>query len=163
MVFDIPLQDVSFTDRLEKLKILFANNQFLYLRLVEQFQIYDHEVLMEKLDEVVDAGGEGLMLHKGDSFYLAGRSSDLLKVKNHQDAEARVVAHLSGKGKYTGMLGALLVETNDNLRFRIGTGFTDMQRRRPPPIGSLVTYRYYGKTARGVPGFASFLRIRNPE
>jgi len=59
------------------------------------------------------------------------------------------------------MLGALLVETSDNIRFRLGTGFTDQQRRDPPPIGSLVTYKDYGRTVNGLPRFASFLRIRN--
>jgi len=160
MVFDIPLKEVVFTDRIDKLKILFENMTSPYLRLVTQSRIFSHEVLMEKLDEVTQAGGEGLMLHKGDSYYLAGRSNDLLKVKSYYDAEARVIDHLPGKGKYTGMLGSLLVESDDKKRFRLGTGFTDEQRRQPPPIGTLVTYKYYGKTKNGLPRFASFVRIR---
>ncbi len=160
MVFDAPIPNMIFTHRIDKLKLLFKGIHSPYLRLVEQSRISSHEALMKKLDKVVDAGGEGLMLHKGNSYYLAGRSNNLLKVKSYQDAEARVIAHLPGKGKYTGMLGALLVETKDNKRFRLGTGFTDRQRREPPPIGSLVSYKYYGKTAKGLPRFASFLRIR---
>ncbi len=160
MVFDLPLQNVIFTDRISKLKSLLSRTNSPYLQLVEQSRISSHEVLMKKLDEVVESRGEGLMLHKGNSYYLAGRSHDLLKVKSSQSAEARVIAHLPGKGKYTGMLGALLVESEDNKRFRLGTGFTDQQRKKPPPVGSLVTYKYYGKTAKGLPRFASFLRIR---
>jgi len=160
MVFDMPLQGVTFTDRIDKLKSMFKNVTSPYLHFVEQSRISSHEALMKRLDEVTQAGGEGLMLHKGDSFYLAGRSNDLLKVKSYQDAEARVIGHLSGKGKYKGMLGSLLVESEDKKRFRLGTGFTDQQRRNPPPIGTLVTYKYYGKTKNGLPRFASFMRIR---
>ena len=161
MAFDLPLQNVTFTDRISKLKSLLSRTDSPYLELVEQSRISNHEVLMKKLDEVVKTGGEGLMLHKGDSYYLTGRSHNLLKVKSYQDAEARVIGHLPGKGKYTGMLGALLVETENKKRFRLGTGFTDQQRREPPPIGSIVTYKYYGKTAKGLPRFTSFLRIRS--
>jgi len=160
MVFDMVVPDVPFTDRIAKLQILFKDTQSPYLRLVEQTRIPNHEALMKKLTEITNAGGEGLMLHKGDSYYLAGRSNDLLKVKSYQDDEARVIGHLPGKGKYTGMLGSLLVETRDKKRFRIGTGFTDQQRLRPPPIGTIVTYKYYGKTANGLPRFASYMRTR---
>ena len=40
------------------------------------------------------------------------------------------------------------------------SGFSDEQRRHPPPIGSWVTYAYQGLTAKGVPRFARFLRVR---
>ncbi|GAA3531965.1 hypothetical protein [Zobellella aerophila] len=74
-----------------------------------------------------------------------------------------VVGHLPGRGKYTHMLGALLVETPDGRRFRIGTGFTDRQRRHPPGIGSIISYRYRGETRKGFPRFVSFLRVRDEE
>jgi len=71
-----------------------------------------------------------------------------------------VIAHLPGKGKYQGLLGALQVETEDGIRFKIGTGFSDNERQNPPPIGSIITYRYTGKTRNNIPRFAAFMRIR---
>lgn len=109
---------------------------------------------------MVSGGGEGLVLHRGASLYRASRSDDLLKLKPYEDTEARVVAHLPGKGKYTGMMGSLLMEMPDGTQFRLGTGFTDEQRRHPPPVGSLVTYRYRGMTPAGKPRFANFVRVR---
>jgi DNA ligase-1 len=100
------------------------------------------------------------MLHRDDALYRAERTDDLLKLKPHEDAEAQVLEHLPGTGKYAGILGSLLVETEDGVRFRIGTGLSDEQRRNPPPIGSVITFKYHGKTRRGIPRFASFLRVR---
>lgn len=113
-----------------------------------------------RFDAVVRGGGEGLMLHRADAPWLFGRGDALVKLKPWQDAEARVVAHVGGRGKYEGMLGALLVETPEGRRFRLGTGFTDAQRRDPPAVGAAVTYRYRGYTSSGLPRFASFMRVR---
>lgn len=100
------------------------------------------------------------MLRARDSLYRVGRNQELLKLKSFSDAEAKVVAHLPGQGKYQGMLGALLVERADGTQFRIGTGFSDVQRQLPPAINSIITYRYQGETQQGIPRFASFLRER---
>ena len=82
-------------------------------------------------------------------------------MKKYQDAEAVVIEHLPGKGKYNGLLGAIKVKTPEGITFKIGSGFTDHQREHAPEVGSVITYKYIGKTQRGVPRFASFLRIRN--
>jgi DNA ligase-1 len=102
------------------------------------------------------------MLHRADSQYATGRSAALLKLTPWQDAEARVVAHLPGKGKYAGMLGALQVQMPDGRRFALGSGFTDAERRNPPLLGTQVTYRYRELTRHGIPRFARFLRVREP-
>ena len=108
------------------------------------------------------------MLHRGSSLYKAVRNDDLLKVKLHDDAEAKVIGHVPGKGKYAGQLGALLVEMPSSSltdgkspkRFKLGTGLSDAQRQNPPAVGSHVTYRYRGFNDSGIPRFASFMRIR---
>ncbi len=100
------------------------------------------------------------MLRRPHSHYESGRSSTLLKVKTFHDAEGCVVAHLPGKGRHAGRLGAVVVQLPNGLTFSVGTGFTDAQRQDPPPIGSLVTYRYQELTDRGVPRFPSFVRVR---
>lgn len=162
MVFELPGADGTFGQRLGTLARLVAGSTSPYLAVVEQVRATDHASLMSRLDAVVAAGGEGLMLHRDASPYHGARSDDLLKVKPYLDGEARVVALLPGKGRLEGILGALLVEEPDGTRFRVGTGFTDAQRAAPPPIGSVITFKYHGRTANGVPRFASFLRTRQP-
>jgi DNA ligase-1 len=112
------------------------------------------------LREVVAGGGEGLVLHRANARYRAGRSDQLRKLKPWRDAEARVVGYRPGKGKYAGQVGALVVEDASGRRFALGSGLDDADRRHPPAKGTLVTYRYNGLTGKGTPRFARFLRVR---
>jgi DNA ligase-1 len=160
MVFDLPAQPGTFDQRLPVLQAIIAKLDVPWVEAVRQIKVRDHRTLQALMQKTVKQGGEGLMLHRGASLYRAERNDDLLKVKPHDDAEARVVAYLPGKGKHQGRVGALLVEMPDGKRFRLGTGLSDAQREAPPPIGTLVTYRYRGINDSGIPRFASFLRVR---
>ena len=160
MVFELPQGKGTFSERLSHLKQLFITLKNPYIKLIKQYRVKNHTQLMNNLDEIIKQGAEGLMLHYDNALYHTGRSDDLLKVKRYQDAEARVIKHIQGKGKYHDILGALLVETPDGKRFKIGTGFSDEERKHPPAIDSLVTYKFFGKTINGIPRFASFLRVR---
>lgn len=160
MIFDLPKSKQSFDNRIQQMKSIINKVNIPHLKVIRQFKLKSNRKLIHKLDEIVSLGGEGLMLHKGDSFYKSGRSNDLLKLKKHFDAEAIVLKHLPGKGKYKNMLGALLVRNMNGVIFKIGTGFTDHIRKKPPSIGSMITYKYFGLTSKGKPRFASFMRIR---
>ncbi|KGM57463.1 DNA ligase [Lysobacter arseniciresistens ZS79] len=161
MVFDLPAHGGRFGARVEAMRSLLGKAAVPWLQPVKQYRVADAAALDRMFDAVVTAGGEGLMLHHRDARYGAGRSEWLLKYKPYDDAEARVVGHTAGTGKYTGMLGALVVERPDGLRFRLGSGFSDAQRADPPPLGAWVTYRHNGLTTNGVPRFARFLRVRH--
>ncbi len=160
MVFDLPQQGGSFDERLPALNALVQRIGQPWVQAVPQKRVASDAALQALLQRTVRAGGEGLMLHRGSSFYRSGRSDDLIKVKTHEDTEARVVALLPGKGKHAGRMGALLVEMPNGQRFKLGAGFTDVQRADPPPVGSWVTYRFRGTHDGGLPRFASFVRVR---
>lgn len=166
MVFDLPAHGGPFTDRVTALDDVVGRMHQPWVIAAAQSRATTHASLQAQMHRIVKGGGEGLMLHRGASLYTAARTDDLLKVKPHEDAEARVLGYVAGRGKYTGQLGALEVEsiTSGNamaagVRFKIGSGLSDAQRRNPPPIGSVVTYRYRGLTDAGVPRFASFVRM----
>lgn len=160
MVFDLPGDKGTFDQRLPALNALVESLGQPWVQAVPQRRVANDAALQALLHRTVRAGGEGLMLHRGASLYRAGRSDDLIKVKTHEDTEARVVAHLPGKGRHAGRLGALLVEMPSGQRFRLGAGFSDADRERPPPVGSWVTYRFRGTHDGGLPRFASFVRER---
>ncbi|MFZ2855869.1 MAG: DNA ligase [Rhodocyclaceae bacterium] len=160
LVFELPQAPGIFRERAQALRSLVAEAGVPWLQAVEQFEVANRQALERKLDEILRVGGEGLMLHRADALYMTGRSDVLLKLKAWHDAEATVIAHRPGKGKYEGMLGALRVRTADGIEFMLGTGLSEANRRNPPPVGTLVTYRYRELTPRGLPRFASFLRVR---
>jgi len=160
MVFDLPSHGGTFDERLPALQAIVERLGQPWVQAVAQKRVANDGALQALLHRTVRAGGEGLMLHRGRSLYQSGRSDDLVKVKTHEDAEARVIAHLPGKGRHAGRMGALLVEMPSGQRFRLGAGFTDAQRMPPPPVGSWVTYRFRGTHDGGLPRFASFVRVR---
>jgi DNA ligase 1 len=159
-VFDVPKVPGGFTERMTKANDWFAAHPSAYAFVIPQTTVIDQAHLQQELQRIELLGGEGLIVRKPHALYAAGRSVEILKVKNFQDAEARVVAHLPGKGRNTGRLGSLLVELDDGRQFKIGSGFSDVDRKFPPPIGSFVTFKFYGKYQSGIPKFPSFLRMR---
>jgi len=163
MVFDLPDRPVVFEERLKELKHIISTRNVPWLFAVKQQKFKTHAELMMHLDKVVEAGAEGLMLHKGSSYYRAKRTGDLLKLKKYEDDEAIVIQHIAGKGKYKGKLGALRVEMSNGVVFKIGSGFTDNERANPPEIGSHITFQFRGLTKNGIPKFASFLRVRQKD
>ena len=162
MVFELPGAPGSFAERAQRIEVVARQSGWSQLVAVEQSIVADRAALSERLARVVAGGGEGLVLHRADAAYLTGRSDAILKLKPTLDTEAVVLAHHAGHGKYEGMLGALEVRTPDGRRFLLGSGFSDALRRDPPPVGSVVTYRYRDLTSNGLPRFASFLRVHIP-
>lgn len=160
MVFDLPGHPGTFSERLLAIQNTLHKLQIPWLQPIEQFRVSGPQELNNLLAELSAQGGEGLMLHHQHARYHSGRSTAILKYKLYQDAEAKVIAYAPGKGKYQGMVGALIVEDEGGRRFRLGSGLSDADRAEPPPIGSWVTYRYNGLTSGGLPRFARYLRIR---
>ncbi|REG79440.1 DNA ligase [Marinomonas pollencensis] len=161
MVFDAPDYQHTFLQRSQRYLKLIDDLNLPFVKPVEQFTVATNEQLAARLTEYINQGAEGLILHRKSALFRTGRSDNLLKLKPFMDAEARVVGVTLGKGKYRNQMGALLVEMPSGRRFKIGSGFTDAQRANPPQVGSIITYQYHGYTARGIPRFASFLRVRS--
>ena len=157
-VFDVPQAKGNLYERLAviegRLKTHPAN-----IAVVRQTPVQNIAEARAMMDKIVAAGGEGVVLRNPQAAYAAGRSSAYLKLKPQQDAECTVTQHYEGKGKYAGKLGSLGCR-NAAGEFKIGSGFKDADRANPPPVGATVTYRYRGFTQKGLPRFATFMRVR---
>lgn len=166
MVFDAPNYNADFQTRANFYTSLIQALHLTHVKAVDQFSVSTNVELSTYLTNYVAEGAEGLMLQKADAKFTDGRSSNLLKLKPYMDAEARVLAHLQGKGKFRNKLGALLVlytnASGNHITFKIGSGLSDAERANPPPIGSVISFKYHGFTKRGVPRFASYLRMYTP-
>ena len=117
------------------------------------------------MNEVVAAGGEGVMLRKSHSLYAGRRTADLLKLKREHDREAVVVRHEPGRGQHEGAMGALVCRwlSGGAATFKVGTGFSADQRRRATalfPPGTEITVKYMELTERGLPRHPVFKGVR---
>lgn len=160
MVFDVPSSgERPFEERMALMNDLCKN--VLQLQMVEQKQFKAGDSIDEMLKKVEDMKGEGLMLRKPNSTYIKKRSNTLLKVKTFFDDEAKVIGFATeGTGRLTGMTGSLRCITRKGVEFDCGSGMDDALRHNPPPIGSIITFRYQEiSDTSGKPRFPTFVGI----
>ena len=159
-VFDVPQAQGNLYERLAVLQRWLDDHPQARIVCIPQQPVEDVAQVQRFLRQVEAGGGEGVMLRDPNAAYRGGRSDQLLKVKSLHDAECTVTAHHPGKGKYRGMLGAFSCR-NEYGEFRIGSGLSDAERSDPPPVGTVITYRYRGFTAKGMPRFPTYVRVRS--
>lgn len=158
MVFDAPGHSAGFAGRLAHARKAVAgasHAQCVWHRVCRGARDLDAE-----LERIVGAGGEGLVLRDKATRYVCERGAGYWKLKPIEDAEATVIGHVPGRGRYVGRTGALRVRSADGRVFGLASGMTDSVRRSPPAVGSLVTYSYQGTTAKGLPRCTKYMRVR---
>ena len=89
---------------------------------------YSFEQAQVVYRDVVDNGGEGIMLKDPQAVYQFKRTYSWLKLKPEESLDLEVVSGFEGEGKYRGMLGGVVVNFN-GVEVRVGSGFADYQRK----------------------------------
>ena len=173
-VFDVPEASGGLLGRLSELeKFILKNPQAgQNLKIIKQVKVKDNAEFEAFAEAVIANGGEGAVVREPNVPYERKRSKNALKYKKFKDAECEVTAINAGTGKYAGLMGSVtckaLSASGSNsdeqiasgVKFKIGSGFSDRDRANPPKIGSIITYKYQNLTAKGVPRFPVFLRVR---
>ena len=179
-VFDVPEASGGLLERLSELEKFIAKNPQAgqNLKIIKQVKVKDNSEFEAFAEAVIAKGGEGAVVREPNAPYERKRSKNALKYKKFKDAECEVISINKGSGKYAGLMGSVTFkslsaagsnpdEQNDELlqpasgvKFKIGSGFSDEERANPPKIGSIITYKYQNLTAKGVPRFPVFLRVR---
>jgi len=159
MVFEVPHQKGDLFQRLEVLKVYLHKNRDTHIKIIPQIKIKSNAQVQQYFDKLTKLGAEGIVLRNPESPYYVGRKKEALKYKPYTDAECKVVEVLEGRGKYKGMLGVLKCDFDGNI-IKVGSGFSDAQRRISFKIGSVITFKYYGLTRLGNPKYPVFLRLR---
>jgi DNA ligase 1 len=173
-VFDIPNPKLgSVEDRWAALKKAVSDANLPNLVFVPQIKCLGQANADSMMQEILAKKGEGLMFRQPGSSYQEGRSGSILKMKDFIDDEATIIgyeqinvktdikAHLKNAvGKFVCRSGKLF---NGQI-FKVGSGLTDAMRLNPPPVGSLITFRYQELTGKkGVPRHARFVTVRDYE
>lgn len=159
--------------------------------------INTHKELLDYANTQIQAGYEGIMLRSPNTTYKYGRSTtntqELLKYKLFEDSEFECVGieelmhnenelKLDDLGyaerssckeglKPSGMLGALILKWKDNDTFKVGTGFTEQQRKDifaekdsdNSIIGKHIKVKYQSSGMKDKPRFPSFVGVRSRE
>jgi DNA ligase-1 len=155
-IFEVPNTKGGLLQRLKKLEKIKSN----FIKIIPQRTIKSKKELSLFLKNIEKNGGEGVVVRDPDAPYIAKRTSKVLKVKTFHDMECIVVGYTQGKGKYSGMVGALKCKLEDGTLFKIGSGLTVKERKNPPKLKTLITFKYKEFTKYGKPRFPIFLRTR---
>jgi len=158
-IFDVPHAKGDLLARLTTLKPYEGS----HIKIIPQIKIQDKHHLKQFLTAIEKNGGEGVVIRDPNAPYIAKRTNKALKVKTFLDKECRIVNYNQGQGKYSGMLGSVTCQMENNITFKIGSGFSLEERRDPPSLGSIITFKYQSMTKYGKPRFPVFLRVRKKE
>ena len=158
-IFEVPNAKGGLFKRLAKVKPYVGK----YIKIIKQIPIKNKKQMQDYLHQIEAKGGEGIVVRDPNTPYINKRTSKALKVKSFKDTECKVVKLLKGKGKYSNMLGSIKCKLPNGTLFKIGSGFSNKERKNPPKVGDIITFKYKEMTKYGKPRFPVFLRIRSSQ
>ena len=125
------------------------------------------EEVEEILAEQMALGYEGVILREAKAAYVEKRATTMMKLKPRSSDTYRIIRwqeEVSIQGEPKGTLGAFQVMDADGNVFKVGSGFTQAQRKefwqhRERMIGQMIYVKYQALTDRGVPWFPVFVEV----
>jgi len=161
-VFDLVDENLSFQERYAKLE---KYSDIPGIKLVKTLNVENEDDIFKAHANFILEGYEGTIVRDLDAKYLIGhRSEYLLKYKDFQDDEFRIVAVLDGLGKEAGC-AIFKCRTVEGLDFDCRPRGSVEYRKELfnngiNYIGKLLTVRYQNLTDEGVPRFPVGISVR---
>jgi len=166
-IYDIAIPGLKFSERTKLLKAAIeAANEASgkeILVYVPTELCKDQETLDKFYDLYVEAGYEGQMV-RIDDVYENKRSRFLLKRKEFQDAEFRIIGVGEGTGERSDMVGYFLMLTHDEKQFKsnIKGSFEylkELWEAKDTLIGKTATIKFFNYTPDKIPRFPYVIKI----
>ena len=112
----------------------------------------DTSKITEWLDTITAAKGEGCMLNVCSAEYHWSRSWNIMKVKKFDSLDLEVIGVEEGSGRLAGTLGAIHVRYKDGNIVKVGSGFSDEERKlfwNSPDliINKIVEIKYFEESS----------------
>ena len=145
-----PMTAIDRRDRLEVLSSKFNSRIQLVDATLMNLDLDEGQAKFQAMNKLaLEEGYEGLMIKPAHEGYKCKRSHAWLKIKPFIEVTLKVIALEEGTGKNEGMLGALVVEGDDDGKFfhvNVGSGLTDDMRKdvwsaQDSVVGQLVEIR----------------------
>ena len=137
-----------FSHRRALLDIMFLGKSPTSLILANSTLTDDHSLIHKTYKELVDAGGEGVIVKSPDHLYECKRSKSWIKIKEVNDCDLIIKGHYPGEGKREGFIGGLICEdSSGKVQVKVGSGFTeeDLKVLSQDPdglVGKIVACQY---------------------
>lgn len=172
-IYDIVDPTLTYSERLEKLTKVLAECVADHvidhtIVICSTFSASSEEMLDEHHGEFVGDGYEGSMIRLNEPYELK-RSSSLLKRKDFDDAEFKIIEVIEGLGNKVEMAGAMLMENPgypapyDTFRSNIKgphSFLKEVWKNRDSYAGKWATVKYFGLGAHGGPRFPYIIKFR---
>jgi DNA ligase-1 len=170
-VYDIMNPDRAYNDRLDDIKSATAELDPEFVEVTVTTEVHDQQQLNELHAHAIGQGYEGTIIRHGEQGYEDGkRSQSLLKKKDFQDAEFKIVGYELGKPDIkpdaTYERPILICEAANGQTFG-ATAPGTMQERHSlysngldKVINQMLTVKYFNLTPDGIPFHGVALRLR---
>jgi ATP-dependent DNA ligase len=116
------------------------------IRLVENKIVKSFDDARTLFESYLAEGQEGIILKDLSGIWEDKRVKTQVKFKAELDCDLRIVGIQPGTGKYEGLVGALLCESEDGIiKVDVGSGLSDDDRKdftNTSPIGKIATVLY---------------------
>ena len=168
-LYDTQSPEMPFEERTKKLAEIVGPmaKRTPYLVLVPTTLVRSQAELDRAHENFVSNGYEGTILRMGSAPYRMTRTADLLKRKDFDTDEFRIVGAKPGKGAHEGAV-VWDLETPTGSRFHATMKTTLDERRqmfknKDRYIGKMLTVQFQGKSKDGIPRFPVGISIRDYE
>ena len=163
-VYDIPVGNLTNYERYQKLEELRPLFDGTPIHIVETIVVNDEDELMTAFEHFLAEGYEGCMVRNMDGLYVNKRSYDLLKIKEFDDSEFKIVGIKVGtKGSMAGKAVFTCENGDTTFDVKLKGNMDELTKYANDPslvIGKILTVKYQGMTKYGQPRFPVGLRFR---
>lgn len=163
-IYDLPGPG-TFAQRHEAMQRLKPKLTGTPIRIVETVLVKDEAEMWEAYHRFKGLGYEGAIARNAHGLYENSRSVHLLKLKEFEDAEYKIVGLEEGRGKLQGHCGAFVCELPNGEVFKakmVGPLAALKTAWETPAawVGKQLTVKFQGLTSAGIPRFPVGLRVR---
>jgi hypothetical protein len=118
---------------------------------IPSYRVFSWKEAQDIADGYITDGYEGAVVKKLHMLFENKDSKDMVKLKEVLDADLLCVGVTEGKGRHTGKIGALVLQTTcGRLEVEVGTGLSDKDRAKDPSeyAGKVIeiTYNKFSKS-----------------
>lgn len=165
-VYDIPDEKLSYNERKQILESL---NFISKIKLVNTIKCDEKKEIDNHHEIFVKDGYEGSIVRNSNALYKCKyRSYDLLKYKDFDDGEYKIIGFTSEKDtsvnkETNGLLVVWICNTTDNKKFNVRPKGTEEERKElyknaDTYINQMLWVKYFGLTENGIPRFPTTVR-----